>query len=178
MNKAIKKAVKKRMVSLTKAVLARLIEMPGEFADIFLEVRKGYFSQFYPERQITLKQINRSLRELEKQRLIRKKQNREKMVYEVTNLGKAKAFTWQYKLQAKQARHDGLATIVIFDIPEPKRKARNFLRRFLRDNDFTQFQESVYIGRFYLLKEFDELLDELRIREYVSVLEGRIPHRR
>ena len=165
------------MFNLTKDLLVRMVEMPGEFADIFLDPRRSYRSRLYPKSEVTLKQINRSLLELERQRLIRKKQNRQKLVYEVTDLGKAKSLKWRYKQKVKQVRRDGMSTIVIFDIPEAIRKARNFLRRFLHENNFTPLQESVFIGRFYLLKEFNVLLDELRIKEYVDVLEGRIPHR-
>src|SRR3989338_9830808 len=117
--------MRKQVFNLTKELLVRLMEMSGEFMDIFLEARKGYLSQFYPRRQITLKQINRSLQELEKQRLIRKKKIRQKIIYEITDLGKAKSLKWRYKRKAKAARSDGLSTIVIFDIPETKRKARN-----------------------------------------------------
>ena len=123
---------------------------------------------------ITLKQINRSLSELEKQRLIRKRQYRQKLIYEVTDLGKAKSLKWHYKRHNKKVRNDGLSTIVIFDIPESKKKSRDFLRRFLVQNEFHQLQESIYISGCYLLKEFNKLLNELKVTEHVTVLEGRV----
>jgi len=179
MKQATKRAIKQRTFNLTKEILVWLLTIPGGLAHAFLDYPQSYLGRHYSERQkgqITLRQINRSLRELEKQRLIRKKQYRQRLGYEVTDLGKAKSLKWRYKQQTRQARRDGLSTIVIFDIPEVKRRARNFLRRFLRNNDFMQLQKSVFIGRFYLLKEFDDLLDELNIKGHVSVLEGRAPH--
>lgn len=104
------------------------------------------------------------------------KKYREQIKYELTDLGKARALVWTYKKKTKTARTDGLATIVIFDIPEEKRKARNFLRRFLKENNFTQLQKSVFIGRFKLLAEFKQILHELDVEFNVSVLEGRVLH--
>ena len=172
------KKFNRQAVQLTKTILLFLAEM-GEMAPELFETRRDYLRRLggYPRQIITKQQIDRSLRQLRRQRLIRKKENREKIVYEITDLGRAKNLKWNYKRKPKVQRLDGLSTIVIFDIPESKKKSRDFIRRFLKDNDFTQLQESVFISRFNLLDEFKDLTRELGITEHVTVMEGRIPHK-
>ncbi len=172
---AIKRKIKSNAFKLTKELLSLLLEMPGELFDIFTD-KRSYIGRLYPNRQISLKQINRALQDLEKQRLVRMKKYRGTIKYELTDLGKAKALKWSYKGKPKIARTDGLSTIVIFDIPEEQKRARDFLRRFLKQNDFTQLQKSVFMGRFKLHEDFKLLLRELKISPFVSILEGRVLH--
>lgn len=172
------RTIKSKAFNLTRELLAFLAYTADKLPNAF-ETSRDYLKRLrgYPARQITLAQINKALWELKQRRLIRKKQNRDKLIYEITDLGRAKHLKWVYRTKPKKVRKDGLATIVIFDIPESKKKSRDYLRRFLQDNNFTPLQESVFIGRFWLLEEFKELLDELRIAEHVTFLEGRVPHR-
>lgn len=171
-----KNKIRNQVFQLTKQLLVLLAESPGVLLDIFIKSDPNLRKIFF-DKEITRRQLNRSLRDLEKQRLVRKKRSRGKIIYEVTDLGRARILKWNYKRKKKKERRDGSSTIVIFDIPETKKKSRDFLRRFLKENDFTQLQKSVFIGRFYLLDEFYTLLKEVRIEDHVSVLEGRVLYR-
>lgn len=175
MKPATRRKIKKKVFELTKDILLLLLETPGELIDIFTEY-PHYVSKHYPRNHITLKQIQRSLLDLKKQRLIQMKKYREQIKYELTDLGKAKGLKLLYKRRPKTVRTDGLSTIVIFDIPEEKKRARDFLRRFLKENGFTQLQKSVFIGRFKLFNDFRQILAELNINANVSILEGRVLH--
>ncbi len=59
--------------------------------------------------------------------------------------------------------------LVLFDIPEKKRKTRDWLRLQLKVWDFKIIQKSVWIGHGPLPKEFHERLDELGIKNNVKV---------
>ena len=67
-----------------------------------------------------------------------------------------------------------MATILIFDIPEEKRAFRDFLRRLLKDMKFTQIQKSVLIAPYILPQEFYDLLEEMKLLQFVKVIEGKI----
>jgi hypothetical protein len=67
---------------------------------------------------------------------------------------------------------DGQSCIIIFDIPEEKRKYRRFIRKFLLENGFTHLQKSVLIGRSFLPKEFSELIKEWKLEPNVTIIKG------
>ena len=60
--------------------------------------------------------------------------------------------------------------MVLFDIPEKKRKARNWLRSQLKIWDFEMIQQSVWMGRGPLPNEFTARLDLLGIGKGVRIL--------
>ncbi len=60
--------------------------------------------------------------------------------------------------------------MVLFDIPEKKRKTRNWLRLQLKLWDFKLLQQSVWIGKGPLPKEFTDRLRLLGIYECVKIL--------
>lgn len=60
--------------------------------------------------------------------------------------------------------------MVLFDIPEKKRKTRNWLRMQLKTWDFEMIQQSVWLGKGPLPKEFTERLKLLGISECVKIL--------
>ena len=65
---------------------------------------------------------------------------------------------------------DGLFRIVIFDIPEEKRKVREFLREKLRNLGFQQLQKSVFVIRLECKDEIDFLRHSLEIAPHVSYI--------
>ncbi len=59
--------------------------------------------------------------------------------------------------------------MVLFDIPEKKRKIRNWLRLHLKLWDFEMLQQSVWLGKGPLPKEFIARLNQLGIGKCVRV---------
>lgn len=119
-------------------------------------------------------QVSRALGDLSKQGLIKKIKKEKKTYYSLTDLGRAKSLKYFYLRKPKKAKVNGFSTIIIFDIPEEKRKARKFLRRFLKQNGFINLQKSVLIGPWEIHPEFKDLLKELKVELNVSVIEGRV----
>jgi len=60
--------------------------------------------------------------------------------------------------------------ILIFDIPEQKKWAREMMRGKLREWHFALLQRSVYISPFDCVAEFEELLAILRLNPYVHII--------
>ena len=59
--------------------------------------------------------------------------------------------------------------LIIFDIPETKRKVRTWIRNQIKDWDFKMVQKSVWIGYGPLPKEFTERLKFLKVNDGVKV---------
>lgn len=66
----------------------------------------------------------------------------------------------------------GACCLVIFDVPEKYRRARNFLRRFLKECGFKQLQKSVWRCERDVAAAIASLVKELEIVEWVTVLNG------
>lgn len=71
------------------------------------------------------------------------------------------------KIKAKPA--GDTRVLVLFDIPEKKRKTRNWLRLQLKIWDFEMLQQSVWLGKGPLPKEFTDRLHLLDIGECVKI---------
>lgn len=70
----------------------------------------------------------------------------------------------------KSAPDGKVKVMVLFDIPEKKRKVRNWLRGQLKTWDFEMIQQSVWLGKGPLPKEFMERLSSLGISKCVKIL--------
>jgi len=65
----------------------------------------------------------------------------------------------------------GKAIIIIFDIPENKRKKRDWIREVLKNMDFEMVQKSVWIGKVKIPKEFLDDLKMLELLDFVKIFE-------
>lgn len=76
-------------------------------------------------------------------------------------------------IRTKILRADLLSTdkvcLVVFDIPESKRRLRRFLRGFLDECGFIPLQKSVWISQLDVVKELTEFFEFLGFEEYISV---------
>jgi len=67
---------------------------------------------------------------------------------------------------------DGKWRIVIFDIPEDKRKIRNVFRSRLKLWDFKPWQKSVWASKKNVTSKLRNLIKELEIDNWVLVIES------
>jgi len=126
-----------------------------------------------------LKKIRRSylhqiLREFEYERLLSWKETHDGTVTAViTEKGKKKVFRFNVDtLQiAKPKRWDKIWRIVLFDVPERKRLARDVLRDKLQELGFYQLQRSVFIVPYPCREEIEFLVELYDARAYIYYLE-------
>src|SRR3989338_5484724 len=69
----------------------------------------------------------------------------------------------------KERPTGNMKVMVLFDIPEKKRKTRNWLRSQLKLWDFEMLQQSVWLGKGPLLKEFTVRLRLLDVHKGVKI---------
>jgi DNA-binding transcriptional regulator PaaX len=170
MKTATKKIIKRKAYEITEEILLTLKDLSQVIPHPF-ESKSEHIQRL---RRYSRGQITRGLGDLANQGLIKKIKRERKTYYGITDLGRARALKYQYATMPKKAKSNGFSTLVIFDIPEEKKKARGFLRRFLIQNGFTMLQRSVFIGRWEIEKEFKDILKELKIDSNVSIIEGRV----
>lgn len=115
----------------------------------------------------------KSLERLEQRKLIMRKNNKQHQEILIIT---AKGQRLLHKPTTKTKRADGFSTIVTFDIPEEKRKARNTLRRYLIRNGFTLIQKSLLISPNKVHSELIELIQELKIKPFVKIISGKIDY--
>ena len=64
----------------------------------------------------------------------------------------------------------GRYIMVIFDVPEKYKHGRDNLRYFLKDNDFVQLQESVWVSNYDISEEITEYVKTCDISEWINVV--------
>ena len=79
--------------------------------------------------------------------------------YEFTKKGIAKLEQMRIRESVKKQRWDGYWRVVVFDIVEEKRAARDALRRKLKNFGFYPLQKSVFVSPFDCQKEITALAD-------------------
>lgn len=114
----------------------------------------------------------KTLKNLESHGFVKKIRRNYVNYYSLTTTGRELL----HKKINKVRRSDGLSTIVIFDIPEDKSKQRTLFRRYLQQNDFILLQKSVFISPNQIQPELKEVIKELKLDNFVTVIDGRIRH--
>ncbi|HEX9721818.1 MAG TPA: CRISPR-associated endonuclease Cas2 [Candidatus Paceibacterota bacterium] len=87
----------------------------------------------------------------------------------LTPKGTEKALQVKRKLKERKKRKDGKWIMIIFDIPEERRKARDFLRDALIDLGYQQVQKSVWVCPYDVYDETEEAIREYQIIPYVRL---------
>lgn len=124
-------------------------------------------------KKIDQKALKRSIRNLYRSRLISFKENQDGTTTVFLNkAGEQLAITYnlnQMKL-AKQNQWDGKWRIVMFDIPEKHKKARDAFRFHLKQLGLLEYQKSVFITPYPCAKEIEYLREFWRVKKFVRLL--------
>lgn len=129
-----------------------------------------------PERK-----LKRVLKNLERKQiicLVRKGDDVYVKIKDKTNISLIKYSIRQLlELKKKKKVWNGKWFLVLFDIPEEQRNKRNYLRKFLRDIGFFQYQQSVYIFPYECEKEVELIKKIIESAKYMSyVVAEKIEH--
>lgn len=93
------------------------------------------------------------------------------LIYKTTEKGheKIKKFIFDEINLAKPKKWDGKWRLVIFDIPETKKKARAGLRKKLKEMEFYQCQKSAWVHPLHCVEEIEFIKDVLNIKPFVKI---------
>lgn len=118
--------------------------------------------------------FERSLRLLEKKKLVSFKKKGKIFFPTLTARGRRQAFfaeLQQMTIPIPKA-WDGRWRVVLFDIPEDERKIRNYLRQHLKRMCFLSLQESVFVHPFDCEKEIRRLSEYYGNGTYIRFIEA------
>ena len=141
---------------------------------------KGYFKilKSLPKdwRQIKTERLYRIVREFYNDRLVDYKEDKDGFVKIVlTKEGQKKAL--KFKLDdmeiKRPAKWDGEWRIVIFDIPEKLKKAREALRMKLKELGFLELQKSVFVLPYECEDEINFIVEVFLIRLFVRFVRAK-----
>jgi DNA-binding transcriptional regulator PaaX len=124
---------------------------------------------FIDGNKLNKREFNRTVKRLEENKLIGYKDEKDGITIYLKKEGKKKAL--KYSLDdieiQRPDRWDKKWRLVMFDIPESKKTARNFLKRKLDDMGFVLIHKSVYVHPFPCENEIDYICALFEIKQYV-----------
>lgn len=124
-------------------------------------------------KEIDRNKLVRIVKEFYRDRIVDYKENKDGVVEIIlTKDGRQKALKYQIdeiKIK-KPEKWDGKWRMVVFDIPEKKKKAREALRNKLQELGFRELQKSVLIFPYECENEIDFIMEVFEIRPYVRFM--------
>src|SRR3989344_2620599 len=159
-------ARQKILLLLLTGLTLGLTRSPRHYFKILKNVPKAW-------REIDRKALYRAVREFKKERLadiMERKDGTLEMI--LTEKGRKRAL--KYKLDEikikRPAKWDGKWRIVIFDIPEKMKRAREVLREKLRELGFKELQKRVFIYPFERKDEIDFITEFFNLRFCIRLI--------
>lgn len=120
----------------------------------------------YPLKKSVFSQTLKRLREKGFIELVDDKE----LILRLTDLGRERAL-WQ-KMTLEDGKWDGKWRLVIWDIPEKRRLARDLLRFKLKQLGFKQWQKSVWASKVDCTRLLREFIRKVGIEDWVMVIES------
>ena len=129
------------------------------------------FRYFHSRNARERERIKQSLAQLRKRGFIKQEDNLDGY-FVLTAKGKARAM--RYKIEdlkiARQKKWDKKWRIVMFDVPEEKKRARQAINFALKKIGCVHYQKSVFITPFPCEKEVDFVGDAFDVREHIRIV--------
>lgn len=118
--------------------------------------------------------LRRNIKNLKRRGFVSFSEEADKTVVKITDKGKTEVLKFDIdKIEIKRPDHwDRKWRIIVFDISEDKKEAREILRKKLKELEFYQFQESVFIFPFSCEKEIKFLREIFEIPNEVKIILG------
>ena len=158
----------RKVTNLILLALERAIDGYVRFED--LANNPGYYAYgmgwSYPLNKASVAKALQRLREGGYVELL----NDEQLILKLTDKGREKAILAE--LQSQVGKWDGKWRIVIFDIPEKRRAARDLLRHNLKSWGFTPWQKSVWVTKKNCTEPLREYVSSIGIEDWVLIIES------
>lgn len=162
----LKPISQKILLLLAAGVALGLTRSPRQYFRIIKAVKSDW-------ERIDREALHRAIKKLYASKLIDSKDSPDgSTTIILTKLGKEIALTYkidEIKIPSMK-RWDKKWRLVLFDIPESRKKARDALSRSLKQAGFAQFQKSVFIYPFECRNEADFIIEFFNLRPYVRLI--------
>jgi DNA-binding transcriptional regulator PaaX len=166
----------KEKIKLAKEILVDILNSASDFMEFLgdmtvyqralLEGGRGYVAAIKNKER--RKRIHDELARLKKEKFIEKRKIGGKLIFCLTNKGRAAAL--RHKMtRKKKILTDGYC-LVIFDVPESERRVRNFFRTFLKESGFKQLQQSVWFTKDDISEDVIQLVRDADAEKWIRVI--------
>ncbi len=115
--------------------------------------------------------VGRIVKRFQKQQLIITREQGDQTILELTDKGRNKLLKYDFDELKPPIKRDGHFRLVIFDIPNTQKIARDIFRLKLKELKFIKLQESVFISAYKCREQVELLAHCLNIFEYVILIE-------
>lgn len=128
-------------------------------------------SEYEVWKRFNIPYLKRSIKRLEKQKLVEIEEEKDKQVIKITEEGRQKIlkFALEELTIKKPKLWDQKWRLVSFDLPEKLATKRKIFAEYLHVWGFYPLHKSVYLHAYPCLKEIDFLREYLEISEYVRL---------
>lgn len=92
------------------------------------------------------------------------------LIVKLTDVGRDRAL-WE-KMRSGNEKWDGRWRLVVWDIPEKRRQARDLLRFKLKQLGFKQWQKSIWASKINCTKILRDFIKQIGIEDWVMVIES------
>lgn len=160
------KTQQKILLLLLGGVALGLSGSPKRYFQILKAIEKDW-------KEINRQALKRAIKSLYESKLVAEKENPDGTITLIlTDKGKQKALTYNLDTMAieKPKQWDTKWRIVLFDIPDKTKKARDAIRFHLKNLGFYEFQESVFVHPYDCQNEIDYLIELYDIRKFVRFI--------
>ena len=166
MSRGLGKNQQKLLLLLIGGLTLSLSRNPRQYFRTLKAIGKGYV-------EIEQQALKNAIVALYKSKMIEQKENNDgSLTIVLTENGKRKALTYQIdEMKIKKAQKwDKKWRIVLFDIPEKKKKIREALRHHLKNLNFFEYQKSVFVQPYNCKNEIEYIIEFYNIRKYVRFI--------
>ena len=120
---------------------------------------------------VNKKDLGRIIKRLEKQEMISISEKGNKIAIEITEKGKRRLLEYDVEnIELKSTKRDGKWRLIIFDIPEDKKRGRDAFGKKLLQLGFLRLQDSVFVSAYPCKNEIDFLANFLEISDYITLV--------
>lgn len=131
--------------------------IPKEWRTMKTRYLRDCIREFYEDKLVSFKESSNGICKI----ILTEKGKQKTIAINADNLTIKRPSLWDRKWR-----------IVIFDIPENEKKARDALRHKLKDMGFYCWQKSVFVHPYNCLEEIEFLVELFQIRSYVRFFEA------
>ncbi|PJE57783.1 MAG: CRISPR-associated endonuclease Cas2 [Candidatus Portnoybacteria bacterium CG10_big_fil_rev_8_21_14_0_10_38_18] len=134
----------------------------------FYKVKDIYWEQYKDKKK--RERFTNFLYKLQKNGCLKKLTVKDKTAIMLTPKGIERVFTINLKTIDKKLRNDRKWHMVLFDIPENKRKERDLFRKSLQYLGYKKLQKSIWVCPYDVQKETKELIKRFNLKEFTELL--------
>lgn len=163
-----------KFVSISNAIAEFLLEtaemLPLPFESPYAHVRRMH-RQALGIPDFKKWQYNRTIKQLQKTKRLIISQRQGKQFIKLTRKGKIETLLHKLTKDFHKPDHwDGKWRLMIWDVPETSRKARNTIRGFVKQLGFYQLQKSVFITPFALPRSAVDYLNLSGLNHFIRIM--------